>query len=1459
MKKDLEVINEYINVYRSYYRNETSKVGDAASNEAQNGVDASSGKAERNVGIFSERKEGGWQLVKGTHYLEDGGYYRVENSKPLPEVYDKGEFCWYEGDHENGVPNGQGKEYRIVKGKRVLLFQGTFKGGKKVRGNQFLDTGLFHTCEYRDGRPFASGWDDSTKKRIDKLIASKLDSQARDMTGTSFVELYRQENKDSRPIHVFTGYVTQQWKYVLGTLYTDDDENNPLYEGFFDAEGKFDGHGTFYLDRLYYFTGTFAHGVPTRGQLFMSSTLIYAGEVDEEYQMEGSGVLYYPVRNKTGARYVKYEGAFEKGAPCGFGKLFAKGATERGELEYCGYFKDGMFDGKGVMVAKDKLVMCLNPHVTLAGLAGCSREEFDQIQSVGEWADGEPKKGYTFLMKGESCLVKVEKGVVKIENYVNEKGETISGDGVEVKDGNGENVIDLGFMKVVWNGDVSVKSVKRMSNGEVTVEKRICMKNGRQEGEVSFRVNGVLVFKGCCVDGVPNGQGTMTGQNGESAKGEWRNGELVKGTIQVYRNGQWRTYTMDSMTYHFQYLGGFGQPISGKGNMKAGMNEWNGWFKNGEMVMGHEYIESTTPGMKWDVRCLFVVNGEKATLHYCVLDNSGKVYDSLVYGSCSIVNKRNGIVELAYEKEGEKVTQIFQCTPQQLEQVFSEDGITVDKRFRYLQLVERKTERGEGNVTSDYYYWNHQTIDYLNGLVYNAASRVVYQGGLEMSVEGALTVPVYNGKGKQYDGNEGLLYDGGWLNGKRNGQGKEYNAYEGLLYDGGWLNGKRNGQGVEYANGKKVYEGWWLNGMRNGEGTEYTDDAKWSGIWKNGKKEGKFITLFNGGMVEEIWSNGLKVSSVVTRKDGVKEVRRKVGRKEVTVEWNDGERTYRYANDGKMIVELVNGGKLYVGGVKKNQDSWWKKDPNHRYSKWLYVPNGYGEEYDENGVVAYRGYYYYAFRYGKGKEYVNGVKVFEGEFEYDCRKNGDGMVIYGEYQLRGKWKNGVKDGEFVMDYKNGLVFKTNYENGNNSSMWSVYDQKRLLYQGSLKGFLPENGNYYVILDGYSFPVPTDALRKEESQAIGDNSRSYCGHVAVENDFYCVANGEGLLFTHGMEYAGVFNTFDYISDCTVKREEKEVFFGIVSGQQFYAGFRYTNNCTEEGLFENGCLKHGYKLLNGNLCSVGDPKKYDKAYKSKGMTFRNKRRSIKASSESKGSLESKGQKGNPFGVRKDTDFCEGDNKQIPGLSSPQTGETNSGSDSANADEDGASSQDHPNSAFPTQVDQSPANLSSVNRASEEDFAKTVSPQPQPGSSNRDPIIPVSEQQQVPTPGPPSKGTSTYTLTKANNGYYLDTKQVSVEFEDNGATVLVPYNHENNEDNPATQIYLSFTCDGYKYTFVKAVIRMPSPLCSIKHPKSYSDAYTHEPPDRRRPPHAERRSSPQGCTRPTQYPAFARPCTP
>ena len=55
-----------------------------------------------------------------------------------------------------------------------------------------------------------------------------------------------------------------------------------------------------------------------------------------------------------------------------------------------------------------------------------------------------------------------------------------------------------------------------------------------------------------------------------------------------------------------------------------------------------------------------------------------------------------------------------------------------------------------------------------------------------------------------------------YLNGKRNGKGKEYNDDNKLIFEGEYLNGKRNGKGKEYNDdGKLIYDGEYLIGKRN--------------------------------------------------------------------------------------------------------------------------------------------------------------------------------------------------------------------------------------------------------------------------------------------------------------------------------------------------------------------------------------------------------------------------------------------------------------------------------------------------------------------------------------------------------------------------------------------------------------------------------------------------------------------
>ena len=63
------------------------------------------------------------------------------------------------------------------------------------------------------------------------------------------------------------------------------------------------------------------------------------------------------------------------------------------------------------------------------------------------------------------------------------------------------------------------------------------------------------------------------------------------------------------------------------------------------------------------------------------------------------------------------------------------------------------------------------------------------------------------------------------MGGKWNGKGKEYNDDGKLKFEGEYLKGERNGKGKEYNYGKLIFEGEYLNGKRNGIGKEYNDDG----------------------------------------------------------------------------------------------------------------------------------------------------------------------------------------------------------------------------------------------------------------------------------------------------------------------------------------------------------------------------------------------------------------------------------------------------------------------------------------------------------------------------------------------------------------------------------------------------------------------------------------------------------
>ena len=248
-------------------------------------------------------------------------------------------------------------------------------------------------------------------------------------------------------------------------------------------------------------------------------------------------------------------------------------------------------------------------------------------------------------------------------------------------------------------------------------------------------------------------------------------------------------------------------------------------------------------------------------------------------------------------------------------------------------------------------------------------------------------------KGKEYNScNDELIYEGGYLKGKRNGTGKEY-YFNDVIFEGEYKNGKKNGTGKEYyISGFIKFEGEYLNGKKwngkeynqytnefceiiNGNGyiKEYSKKGKliFEGEYSNGEKNGKGKEYYNDGIVQF---------------DG---------------EYSKGKRNGK----GK---EFNRYGKLVFEGEFFHDKKWNGKgydNDNNIYR----INNGKGfikETYF--GKSIFEGEYIDGERNGKGKIYDNKILIFEGEF-LKGKKNGKGK----EFNKNGNLKF---EGEYLYDY-----------------------------------------------------------------------------------------------------------------------------------------------------------------------------------------------------------------------------------------------------------------------------------------------------------------------------------------------------------------------------------------------------------------------------------------------------------
>ena len=259
-------------------------------------------------------------------------------------------------------------------------------------------------------------------------------------------------------------------------------------------------------------------------------------------------------------------------------------------------------------------------------------------------------------------------------------------------------------------------------------------------------------------------------------------------------------------------------------------------------------------------------------------------------------------------------------------------------------------------------------------------------------------IPNEKGKYHYYSSRDDELkkiFEGEYINGQRK-KGKEYNYEGNLIYEGEYQNNKKNGKGKFYhdCDSKKIkYEGEILNGKEHGKGIEYDiyEQQTYEGEFLNGKK--------NGNIKEYSY-----------------------------FEYKDKNETYKGSYllfEGEYFNDYKIRGKEYYrnGKIKYEGDYLFNK-------KWK------GKIYDYNGNIIYEYYkgkgnniikeddYKIIIFYCNNldKEKYNSI-IIGKEYDFNGR-----LLFEGEYLKEKKWK-----GKINQYYKDELVFEGDYING---KIWS---------------------------------------------------------------------------------------------------------------------------------------------------------------------------------------------------------------------------------------------------------------------------------------------------------------------------------------------------------------------------------------------------------------------------------------
>ena len=731
----------------------------------------------------------------------------------------------------------------------------------------------------------------------------------------------------------------------------------------------------------------------------LEDKIIFDGEYEKGKKIEG--IEYYIKGNK------KYEGEYYQGKRWngtlydikginkfkiinGKGKI--KEFHENGCLLYDGEMRDGIKDGHGKIF--DESGHLLYEGELVNGKKEGKGKEYNRYGDLifdGEFENGKRGEGKIYIYNDRCELISektYKRGHFLIKNYK------------------------------------SIKDYKcdLMINGQLCLMEDIHIDKGKEH-----KVPGKYIFEGEYIDG-KQWKGKFKKYNDNNIlfiEGEFKNG--IK---------SWKEYD------EFQNLifeGIYENEYEYKG--KEYINEklkFEGKFKNGKRISGKEYNNEGNEvfngtykdGKRW--------NG-KLKVYRLIGNNFKLIFD----GELKKGKKWNGLSSsLGFEgvyKNGKKWNGKGKEQIRKSNMIFQGeflDGMYYNGNFytyngsgKMKNLIGNLV-KGSGNNIKKYNYGGNLIFEgdfiggkYIYGKEYNNLGEIIYEGKYKngKKYEGIYKIKMHNHiytyyilnskvSNKFIDLNKEIIYEGEYNEGLKEGKGKEFNKNGNILFEGDFLNGYRyNGKEFD-DDGKLLFEGKYKKGIPfNGIKKEYINGLlRFEGEIKNGLKlKGREYDQFSNIIFEGEYQNGVK-----------------------------------YKGKEKYTKDLIFEGEYKEGTIYKGKDF----DINNRIRFEGEYKNKHrykGKEFNENNELIFEGNYKFycntEIRWiGNGKEYQM-IKqppkedkkelIYEGEYLNGKKWNGKGKEFNpdGTLLFEGEYKNGKK--YFGKLYKKGeLIFEGEIKN-----------------------------------------------------------------------------------------------------------------------------------------------------------------------------------------------------------------------------------------------------------------------------------------------------------------------------------------------------------------------------------------------------------------------------------------------